>query len=163
MSEGLKALRLAKRRLLLETQAEKVPKLEIDLRERFIFIIRRAYIERGLYQHLERRYGISARKWKNVCNRVQLPGIDMMMLILSDYPYYSTWLMTGNTYNKSEQIDPTIENGIDQTEVGKIDPSTKGWEGKLEKALWLIGIKSSGNPEKFAAIFPEPILTKHAD
>lgn len=163
MSEGLKALRIEKRRQLLEKQAEKSPKLETDFRERFIFIIRRIYIEHGVYQHLERRYGISARKWKNVCNRVQQPGIDMIAEILGDFPHFSTWLMTGSAYNYSEQVDPTMQNGIDQTEVGKIDPTVKGWESKLKKALWLIGLNLSGNPEKYAAFFPEPVPKKHSD
>ena len=150
MSEGLKALRLERRRKLLEARAEEVAKIETDVRERLIFLIHIQFTQTGRYEYLEKRFGISARKWKNVCNRVQLPGIDMLSSILNDYPQYSTWLMLGKAINKREitsitggkpvranesQTDPLAELNIDPTAAQTIDPTIKGWESKLDKAL----------------------------
>ncbi|HEY3327807.1 MAG TPA: hypothetical protein VGK14_11675 [Novimethylophilus sp.] len=112
------AERIERRRKLLELRAEKVAKLNTDVRERLIHLIDTQMISTGRYEYLEQRYGISARKWKNTCNRVQLPGIDMLSSILKDHPYFALWLMTGKRDNRL-QVDPTEE----------------GWEVKYESEL----------------------------
>lgn len=119
MPENLKAERMEKRRKKLERRAEEVGKLNTDVRERLISLINNQVSSGARYEYLENRYGISARRWQNVCNRVQLPGIDMLSSILKDYPYFATWLMLGNVVN-------TIQ----------IDPTEEGWERKLTESYW---------------------------
>lgn len=127
-----KAERLERRKKLLESRAEAVEKLNTDVRERLLFLLYVKIIHNHRYEYLEKRYGISARKWKNVCNRVQFPGIDMLSSILKDYQEYSTWLMFGKASNTS-QLDPTTERHLDQTAEGQIDPTVKGWEEKYDR------------------------------
>jgi len=149
-SEGIKTLRIERRRRLLEARAEEVAKLETDVRERLILLIHIHFDPTGRYEYLEKRYGISARKWKNVCNRVQLPGIDMLSSILKDHPQYSTWLMLGKAVNRREpvsvsegklvttpesQADPFADLNIPPAVAQTIDPTIKGWESKLDKAV----------------------------
>jgi hypothetical protein len=144
--KGMKAMRLEKRRMLLESRAEEVEKLEIDLRERFIFLIDIEAESYGRYEYLEKRYGISGRRWQNVCNRVQMPGIDMLSSILKDQPQYATWLMCGEAINRKTII--SIEGGKPKTghqlqrdpfsdlHIDPIDLTMNGWEEKVSKALW---------------------------
>lgn len=143
---GIKALRIETRRKLLEARAEEVAKLERDIRERLILLIHIQVSRTMRYEYLEKRYGISARKWKNMFNRVQLPGIDMLASILKDHPEYATWLMLGYAVNSREvkslpdyhsglQIDPLSQLGIGPDVAQSIDPTIKGWEDKLDKAL----------------------------
>lgn len=108
MAESKKNERMERRQKKLEQRAEEVEKLNTDVRERLIILINNQVIYSGRYEYLENRYGIAARKWKNVCNRVQLPGIDMLSSILKDYPWFAMWLMLGKPKNV-RQLDPTIE------------------------------------------------------
>lgn len=125
---------------LRELRSVAVEKINEDVRERLLFILYSNVIRSsGKYKYLEQRYGISARRWQNVCNRLQMPGIDMLSVVMLDRPEYSTWLLCGQPLDRP-QIDPTAENRLDQTEEGKIDPTVKGWEEKYEKiqeALYL--------------------------
>lgn len=130
----VKTERLEKRKKLLESRAEAVEKLNFDLRERLLFLLHVNITRARKYEYLEKRYGISARKWKNVCNRVQMPGIDMLSSILRDRPEYATWLMTGKA-SECKQFDPTLEHELDQTIEGRIDPTVKGWEEKYERII----------------------------
>lgn len=152
MLDGIKALRLERRKKLLDARAQEVAKLETDLRERLIFIIHLYAKSSHRYEELEERYGIAARKWKNVCNRVQLPGIDMICSIIKDYPQFATWLLSGKAVNDKikipfhdgtitttaeSQIDPFIQFDLNSTPEGIIDPTQEGWERKLGEAiLW---------------------------
>jgi hypothetical protein len=141
MAVSTKAERMERRKKLLELRADEVEKLNTDVRERLIFLIYQLVTHSGRYEYLEKRYGISARRWQNVYNRAQLPGLDMLSSILKDYPYYSTWLMFGKA-EKSDQIDPTEEGHINETEEGRIDPTVKGWEEKYERAVLLTYAKN---------------------
>lgn len=134
MSEGIKALRAERRRALLEHRAEDVAKLETDVRERLIFLIHLHATSTNRYEYLEERYGIAARKWKNVCNRVQQPGIDMLSSIIKDNPQYATWLLIGKG-SYQNQTDPLTHWKFDTSVEGEIDPTQKGWEKKLGEAL----------------------------
>jgi hypothetical protein len=110
-----------------------VEKINADVRERLLFLLYSNVIRSShKYKYLEQRYGISARRWQNVFNRVQMPGIDMLSMILMDRPEYATWLMFGTAYDVN-QIDPTTENRLLETEIGQIDPSVKGWEEKYDE------------------------------
>ena len=83
-----------------------------DLRERFIWVVHHwagdgtGKGSRWLYQYLGERYGIDARKWKNVCNRVQQPSLEMIAAICSDRPEFLSWLVMGHAVT-TIQIDPT--------------------------------------------------------
>jgi hypothetical protein len=100
-----------------QSRAEEAEKINTDVRERFITILATQIPSSGpRYKYLEKRYGISARRWQNVYNRAQLPGIDMLVSIMKDYPYLTSWLLFGKTVN-TLQIDPTEE----------------GWERKLNE------------------------------
>lgn len=120
-----------------EQQAKEIDKLNSDTRERFIFLIHLLVVNHyGRYQYLQKRYGISSRKWQSVCNRAQLPGIDMISKFLMHYPQYASWLMTG-VADPESQVDPTKVGYINQTELGPIDPKIPGWEEKYNKAAEL--------------------------
>lgn len=93
---------------MLNNRAEEAERINAETRERLIFFINVAVVSgRTRYIYLEQRYGIAARKWKNVCNRVQFPTIGMLSSIINHYPNIATWLMTGSTTSQ-EQIDPTL-------------------------------------------------------
>lgn len=106
MADSKKAERIERNQKQLELREEVVEKLNADTRERLIFIINNFVVYSGRYAYLEDRYGISARKWKNVCNRIQLPGINMLSSILNDFPHFSMWLMLGKAIDV-KQVDPT--------------------------------------------------------
>jgi len=112
MAESNKVERMERRQKRLKHRAAEVEKINTDVRERLITIINNQVIYSGRYEYLENRYGIAARKWQNVCNRVQLPGINMLSSILQDYPYFSMWLMLGKGTN-IVQLDPTMEGWED--------------------------------------------------
>jgi len=145
-TEGIKALRLERRRKKLEERAKEVAQLEIDIRERFIFLLDIDNEAYGRYEYLEKRYGISARRWQNVCNRVRMPGIDMLSSFLKDQPQYATWLMCGKAINRRTII--SVEGGKPVTgyelqtdpfsdlHIDPINLTEKDWETKLSKALW---------------------------
>lgn len=134
-----KTERLERRKRLLELRAEDVAKLNTDVRERLLFLLYIKVTHSGRYEYLEKRYGISARRWQNLCNRAQLPGIDMLSSILSDYQEYATWLMLGKALN-TMQIDPTERYPVDLTK--------KGWENevdKIEEAQYLSNARDIDN------------------
>ncbi|MDD2722334.1 MAG: hypothetical protein PHH47_13610 [Gallionella sp.] len=108
MAESNKIERMERRQKRLEYRAAEVEKINTDVRERLITLINNQVIYSGRYEYLENRYGIAARKWQNVCNRVQLPGINMLSSILQDYPWFSMWLMLGKS-NNGTQLDGTME------------------------------------------------------
>ena len=66
------------------------------------------------YPYLEQRTGISARKWQNVCNRVQQPSIEMIAALAMARPYFLSWLLTGHCL-------PDLQ----------VDPSKPGWQTAL--------------------------------
>jgi hypothetical protein len=123
-----------------------VEKINGHVRERLLFLLFSNVIRNShRYKYLEGRYGISARRWQNVCNRVQMPGIDMLSLIIKDRPEFATWLLTGKTYDR-KQIDPTLvylQYGLDQTEEGRIDLMVEGWEERYEKMQEAIYLKKN--------------------
>lgn len=116
----------------LEHRAEEIEKIGTDVRERLILIIDKEVISgRFRYQYLEQRYGIAARKWKNVCNRVQLPSIEMLSCILDDHSYLSSWLLTGRS-DRLPQVDPTKEK----------------WEQILQESVTLSALEAQQRSEK---------------
>lgn len=126
-----KTEREERRKKLLELRADEVQKLNTGTRERLIYLIWGDSPSSGRYEYLEKRYGISGRRWQNVFNRAQLPGIDMLSSVIMGYPQYSTWLMTGKAISAT-QINPLAELQLDQ----EIDLDVKGWEQKIENVLW---------------------------
>lgn len=120
---------------MLERRSRDVERLTADARERLIFFIHVQVVSgRTRYIYLEQRYGIGARKWKNVCNRLQMPGISMFTAIANDYPEVAEWLLTGKVTTQG-QVDLTTTHDLDKTQYGRIDPTEPGWEEKLEK-IW---------------------------
>jgi len=78
--------------------SDETEKLQTDeFRERMILVVRE--FAGNKYSYLEERTGISARKWKNMCNRVQQPSIEMLIEIAKVRPYFLTWLVTGKATN----------------------------------------------------------------
>ncbi len=76
-----------------------------DFRERVIWLIRNFAGRPTRYKALEERFGISARKWQNVCNHVQQPSIDMVAALASVYPFFLSWMVTGHGRTVM-QMDP---------------------------------------------------------
>lgn len=76
-----------------------------DFRERVIWLIRNFAGRPTRYKALEERFGISARKWQNVCNHVQQPSIEMVAALASVYPFFLSWMVTGHGRTVM-QMDP---------------------------------------------------------
>lgn len=89
-----------------------------DFRERVIWVVRNFAGKPTRYKVLEDRFGINARKWQNVCNRVQQPSIEMVAALSSVYPFFLTWMVTGKG----------------QT-LMQLDPAESDWFQQLLKAL----------------------------
>jgi hypothetical protein len=80
-----------------------------EIRERVIWVINEAIGTAHKYPYLEKRTGISARKWKNVCNRVQQPSIEMLAALAKEFrPLYLEWMVHGEVIS-SQQINPEEE------------------------------------------------------
>lgn len=77
-----------------------------DFRERVIWVIRHFAGRPPRYKNLEDRFGISARKWQNVCNRAQQPSIEMVSALAAVYPYFLHWMINGEAHTVL-QLDPS--------------------------------------------------------
>lgn len=91
---------------------------ETDFRERIIWVIRNLAGKPTRYRYLEERFGISARKWQNVCNRAQQPSIEMVAALSSVYPFFITWMVTGESKT-----------------LMQLSPKDSGWFNKLMETL----------------------------
>ncbi len=78
---------------------------ETDFRERIIWVIKNLAGKPTRYRYLEERFGITARKWQNVCNRAQQPSIEMVAALSSVYPFFLSWMVTGESKTLA-QLDP---------------------------------------------------------
>jgi hypothetical protein len=77
-----------------------------DLRERVIWVVNEFVGAWRKYQYLEKRTGISARKWQNMCNRVQQPSLEMIAALAEYRPYFVTWMLTGRAV-PGPQLNPS--------------------------------------------------------
>jgi len=91
---------------------------ETDFRERIIWVIKNLAGKPTRYKYLEERFGISARKWQNVCNRAQQPSIEMVAALSSVYPFFLSWMVTGESKT-----------------LAQLDPKDSGWFQKLLDSL----------------------------
>ena len=82
---------------------------ETDIRERVIWVIDDFVGTSHKFAYLENRTGISARKWKNLYNRVQQPSTEMIAALAEYRPYFLYWMICGSAKNMI-QVDPTTEN-----------------------------------------------------
>lgn len=80
-----------------------------NFRERMIWIVRMFAGKPTRYKQLEDSFNISARKWQNMCNRVQQPSIEMVAALATVYPYFVHWMVTGSS-DKTRQLNPTDPN-----------------------------------------------------
>ncbi len=69
---------------------------ETELRERMIQIIEATRHDYGRYAELERFTGVSARKWKKLCNRDQNPTAELICALAKLEPSYAQWMLTGD-------------------------------------------------------------------
>lgn len=74
------------------------------------------------YKMLETQFGISARKWQNVCNRAQQPSIEMVAALASIYPFFLSWMVMGKAQTIM-QLDPT-EPGWFKTLLSSVEGAT---------------------------------------
>lgn len=126
-----------------ELNSIKVEQISAEVRERLLFYLYSHIIrESQKYKYLETRYGISARRWQNVFQRVQMPGIDMLSQIILDNPQIATWLLTGYAQNALKQVDPLRERGIEKDEL---DLNKAGWEDRYDKIQEKLYLKSIRN------------------
>lgn len=103
-----------------------------DLRERVIWVVNDAVGASHKYQYLESRTGISARKWKNMCNRVQQPSVEMIAALAAEFrPNYLEWMIHGGVL-APEQINPQDKKDSD----GRWShPALRGEERVLPQGL----------------------------
>lgn len=84
-----------------------------DIRERVIWVVNHSVGTTHKYPYLEERTGISARKWKNLCNRVQQPSIEMVAALAREFrPKYLEWMVLGQVLSCSQK-DPSEVMHID--------------------------------------------------
>lgn len=76
--------------------AEKAPG-GLDMRDRVIWVIHECVGTWKKYPYLEERTGIKARRWQNVCHRVQQPTLDMLSALAEVRPYFIAWMLTGKS------------------------------------------------------------------
>jgi hypothetical protein len=77
----------------------------LDFRERVIWVMNQLVGGRSKYSWLEERTGINARRWKNVCLKVQQPTIDMVAGLAIYRPDFVEWMVTG-TKRGILQVNP---------------------------------------------------------
>lgn len=85
-----------------------------DFRERVIWVVNEFVGAWRKYQYLEKRTGVSARKWQNMCNRVQQPSIEMLAALTEYRPYFAEWMFTRRA-----------------TWEGQLNPTKAGWADRL--------------------------------
>lgn len=78
-----------------------------NFQDRVIWVVRHFAGKPPRYKQLEENFDISARKWQNMCNRVQQPTIEMVTALATAYPKFSEWLLTGEVSGMWQQ-DPTV-------------------------------------------------------
>lgn len=81
---------------------------DADFRDRVIWMIRNFAGKPPRYRYLEERFGISARKWQNVCNKAQQPSVEMVAALSTVYPFFTSWMLTGAARN-FVQLSPKSE------------------------------------------------------
>jgi hypothetical protein len=84
-----------------------------DFRERMIWAINE-FCGPANYKFLEKKFGIGARKWQNMCNRAQQPSVEMLAAIATVRPYFVFWLLTGK-----------------ELDVPQLNPQNKNWNDHL--------------------------------
>lgn len=67
--------------------------LMTECRERTIEVFRAIWDNN--YKAAENETGISAAKWKRLCNRAQFPTFEMMVRLAETRTYFLVWMMTG--------------------------------------------------------------------
>lgn len=87
-----------------------------DIRERVIWVIDDFVGTSHKFAYLEDRTGISARKWKNLYNRVQQPSTEMIAALAQYRPHFLSWMICGDVKN-----------------VIQVDPTDVGWAEELAK------------------------------
>ncbi|HDR9092006.1 hypothetical protein QZM46_23470 [Burkholderia vietnamiensis] len=90
-----------------------------DIRERVIWVINEFSGIWRKYPYLEKRTGIKARRWQNVCNRVQQPTVEMIAALGRDRPYFLAYMLLGH-----------------DTDCPQVDPRKAGWAQSLTKELF---------------------------
>lgn len=90
----------------------------LDLRERIIWVINESVIDgRGRYTYLEHRTGISAKKWKNVCNRLQQPSVEMIAALARELRgNWLEWMVCGSVQNLY-QVNPFDAESVTKWEA----------------------------------------------
>ncbi|CAN5874359.1 hypothetical protein BH11PSE12_BH11PSE12_20710 [soil metagenome] len=83
-----------------------------DIRERVIWVIDEFVGTSHKFAYLENRTGISARKWKNLYNRVQQPSTEMIAALATYRPYFLSWMVCGSAKN-AIQVDPTTATWVE--------------------------------------------------
>lgn len=92
-----------------------------DIRERVIWLIRHLAGQPTRYKYLEERFGITARKWQNVCNHAQQPSLEMVSALATANPYFVHWMITGESHTVL-QLDPSDPNWF-KTLISSLSPS----------------------------------------
>lgn len=78
-----------------------------DIKSRVLWMIENLSPKGRKYRYvfLESQTGISARRWKNMCNGVTSPSIEMLAQLALLRPCLAEWLLTGSAC--VEQAEPS--------------------------------------------------------
>ncbi len=80
-----------------------------EFRDRLIYLCLSLAPEKGAYEYLEQRTGISAAKWKNLILRRQMPTLEMIMSMCFYRRGYEKWLLWGHTNEGFPDFSPKKE------------------------------------------------------
>jgi hypothetical protein len=107
---------------------------ESDFPDRVIWVIKNLAGKPPRYKYLEERFGITARKWQNVCNKAQQPSVEMVACLSTVYPFFTSWMLTGKPKNFM-QLSPTeggwFKKMLDTMEISEQEPFLKEYADSL--------------------------------
>lgn len=86
----------------------------MDRRNRVIWVIDEFVGTSHKHKYLEKRTGIKARRWQNMCYGAQEPSLDMIGALAEYEPHFLSWMITGRALGH-----------------GQVNPEEEGWHGEV--------------------------------
>lgn len=85
---------------------------QVELRNRFLFVIELWAADRYRYEWLENRTGIPAVRWQNVLLEKQFPTLEMLIVACKNQPQYTYWLMQGDRHKLKNEDKNDANNRL---------------------------------------------------
>jgi len=105
----------------VDMSEEEKERLATDIKSRVLWVIDSVAYKGSRYAFLEERTGIAARKWKNMCNGVTSPSVEMLEQLALMRPCLAAWLLTGDAVG--DQVSPCqggdVGNAVLERSLGR--------------------------------------------